>query len=82
MAIRVEKFQENNSIGQTVSGSLIEDRDIYSYIGIDLPWRKSDGVEGYFASTSTTVESIKNDIRNFMLTTQGERLYYIRIKFK
>ena len=52
----------------------IEDNDENIFIGIDLPFRKSDGVEGYFASTSTTIEAVKNNIRNLVNTHQGERL--------
>ena len=52
----------------------IEDNDENIFIGIDLPFRKSNGVEGYFASTSTTIESVKNNIRNIINTNQGERI--------
>ena len=41
----------------------IEDRDTNVFIGIDLPFRKSLGVEGYFASTTTTIDALKNDIK-------------------
>ena len=52
----------------------IEDNDENIFIGIDLPFRKSNGVEGYFASTSTTIEAVKNNIRNLLNTQQSERL--------
>ena len=51
----------------------IEDRDNNVFIGIDLPFRKSDGVEGWFASTTTTIKSVKNNIRNLLSTHKGER---------
>jgi len=51
----------------------IEDRDNNIFIGIDLPFRKSDGIEGWFASTTTTIESVKNNIRNLLSTHKGER---------
>ena len=51
----------------------IEDRDDNVFIGIDLPFRKSDGVEGWFASTTTTIEAVKNNIRNLLNTHKGER---------
>ena len=51
----------------------IEDRDNNVFIGIDLPFRKSDGIEGWFASTTTTIESVKNNIRNLLSTHKGER---------
>ena len=51
----------------------IEDRDDNVFIGIDLPFRKSDGKEGYFASTTTTIEAVKNNIKNLVQTDKGER---------
>ena len=51
----------------------IEDRDDNVFIGIDLPFRKSDGLEGWFASTSTTIEAVKNNIKNLLSTNKGER---------
>ena len=57
----------------SVTGSFNEDRDENIFIGLDLPIRKSEGVDGYFASTSTTVSAVKNNIRNLLLTNKGER---------
>ena len=54
----------------------IEDRDTNIFIGLDLPIRKGDGKDGYFASTTTTIEAIKNNIKNLLLTQKGERLMY------
>ena len=51
----------------------IEDRDDNVFIGIDLPFRKSDGIEGWFASTTTTITAVKNNIRNLLNTYKGER---------
>ena len=51
----------------------IEDRDDNVFIGIDLPFRKSDGIEGWFASTTTTITAVKNNIRNLLNTHKGER---------
>ena len=51
----------------------IEDRDDNVFIGIDLPFRKSDGIEGGFASTTTTITAVKNNIRNLLSTHKGER---------
>lgn len=44
------------------------------FVGIDLPFSKSDGVDGYFKSTSLTVEAVKNNIRMLINTNKGERL--------
>ena len=51
----------------------IEDRDNNVFIGIDLPFRKSDGIEGWFASTTTTIKAVKNNIKNLLSTHKGER---------
>tara|TARA_Y100001963_G_scaffold90918_1_gene125287 strand:+ start:726 stop:1172 length:447 start_codon:yes stop_codon:yes gene_type:complete len=51
----------------------IEDRDDNVFIGVDLPFRKSNGVEGWFASTSTTIDAVKNNIKNLLSTHKGER---------
>tara|TARA_R110001583_G_scaffold16420_6_gene67286 strand:+ start:1733 stop:2161 length:429 start_codon:yes stop_codon:yes gene_type:complete len=55
---------------------MIQDKDENIFIGIDLPFRKSDGVEGWFASSSTTLQSVKNDIKSFLNTNVGERVYH------
>ena len=52
----------------------IEDNDENVFIGIDLPFRKSDGIMGWFASSSTTIDSVKNNIKNLLLTEAGERI--------
>ena len=57
----------------------IEDNDSDIYIGIDLPIRKSEGKEGYFASTKTTIEAVKNNISNLIQTDLGERLFQPRL---
>ena len=62
------------AIKDTTRKPYIEDNDENIFIGIDLPFRKSNGVEGYFASTSTTIEAVKNNIRNLLNTQQSERL--------
>ena len=62
------------AIKDTTRKPYIEDNDENIFIGIDLPFRKSNGIEGYFASTSTTIEAVKNNIRNIINTNQGERI--------
>jgi len=51
----------------------IQDRDENIFIGIDLPFRLSNGAEGYFASTESTIDAVKNNIRNLLQTNKGER---------
>ena len=62
------------AIKDTSRKPYIEDNNTDIFIGLDLPIRKSEGKEGYFASTSTTIEAVKNNIRNLLNTHQGERL--------
>tara|TARA_R110001583_G_scaffold43522_1_gene138472 strand:+ start:710 stop:1153 length:444 start_codon:yes stop_codon:yes gene_type:complete len=62
------------AVKDTTRKPYIEDNDENIFIGLDLPIRKSDGVEGYFTSTSTTIEAVKNNIRNLINTHQSERL--------
>jgi len=52
----------------------IEDRNSNIFIGIDYPFRKSEGIEGYFASTGTTIKAVKNNIKMLLNTHKGERL--------
>jgi|TARA_Y100000310_G_scaffold211669_1_gene212397 phage baseplate assembly protein W len=61
------------AIRDTKIKPFIEDRDENVSIGIDLPFRKSDGPDGWFASSSTTIEAVKNNIRYLLQTEQGER---------
>ena len=53
----------------------IQDRDDNIFIGIDLPFHKSEGSEGYFASTSTTIDAVKNNVRLLLSTEKGERIF-------
>ena len=62
------------AIKDTTRKPFIEDNDDNIFIGLDLPIRKEDGNQGYFASTKTTIEAVKNNIRNLLLTQRGERL--------
>ena len=57
----------------------IVDNDYNVKVGIDLQNRRDDGEQCWFASTSTTIEAVKNNIRNLLSTNQGERLMQPRI---
>jgi len=52
------------------------DRDDTQFIGIDLPFRIGQRGEGWGASSQTTLEAVKNNLRNLVSTEQGERLYH------
>ena len=53
----------------------IQDNDTNLKVGIDLPIRRDDASGGFFASTSTTIEAVKNNIRNLLQTNEGERFF-------
>ena len=54
--------------------TFVNDRDDNVFIGIDLPFRKSNATEGWFASTTDTISAVKNNIRLLLDTEKGERL--------
>ena len=62
------------AIKDTSRKPYIIDRDSNVKVGIDLPVRRGDTKDGWFATTSTTIEAVKNNIRNLLNTNQGERL--------
>jgi len=63
------------AVKDTSRKPFIEDNDTNIKIGIDLPIRRDDISGGYFASTSTTIEAVKNNIRNLLQTEEGERFF-------
>ena len=62
------------AIRDTSRKPYIEDNDENVFIGIDLPFRKSEGIMGWFESTSTTIESVKTNIKNLLQTETGDRI--------
>ena len=63
------------AIRDTSRKPYIQDNDNKVKIGIDLPIRRDDGLDGFFATTSTTIEAVKNNIRNLLQTNEGERFF-------
>ena len=63
------------AIKDTSRKPYIQDNDTKVKVGIDLPIRRDDVLGGYFASTSTTIEAVKNNIRNLLNTNEGERFF-------
>ena len=53
----------------------IEDQDTRVSVGIDFPFARVPNQDGYFKTTKTTVESIKNNIKLLLQTEQGERVF-------
>ena len=62
------------AIKDTTKKPYIIDNDTNVKVGIDLPIRRGEQKDGWFASTTTTIEAVKNNIRNLLSTNQGERL--------
>ena len=52
------------AIVDTTRKPFIEDRDSSIFVGIDYPFSRSDKSEGWFKSTETTIDSVKNNIKN------------------
>ena len=44
----------------------VEDQDKRVSVGIEFPFGRVGGGDGYFKSTKTTVESIKNNIKELV----------------
>jgi len=63
------------AIKDTSRKPYIQDNDTNVKVGIDLPIRRGDVNDGFFASTSTTIEAVKNNIRNLLQTNEGERFF-------
>ena len=63
------------AIKDTSRKPFTQDNDTNVKVGIDLPIRRDDTSGGFFASTSTTIEAVKNNIRNLLQTNEGERFF-------
>ena len=53
----------------------IEDQDTRVSVGIDFPFARVPNQDGYFKTTKTTMDSIKNNIKLLLQTEQGERVF-------
>ena len=57
------------------TNQFINDKDTRVSVGIDFPLGLVSGGDGYFATTKTTIESVKTNIKLLLQTNQGERLF-------
>ena len=54
----------------------VEDQDSRVSVGIDFPFgRVPNSGDGYFQTSKTTVESIKNNIKLLLQTERGDRVF-------
>ena len=63
------------AVRDTSKKPYLQDEDEKIKIGIDLPIRRDSELDGFFATTSTTIEAVKNNIRNLLQTNEGERFF-------
>ena len=63
------------AIRDTRVNQFIEDKDTRVSVGLQMPLGRQPGSgDGYFASTKSTIDAVKEDIKMLLLTQQGERL--------
>ena len=53
----------------------VEDQDTRVSVGIDFPFGRVVNGDGYFKTTKTTIDAIKNNIKLLLQTNQGERMF-------
>ena len=53
----------------------VDDQDQRVSVGIEFPFGRESGGDGYFKSTKTTVDSIKNNIKLLLQTNNGEIVF-------
>ena len=64
------------AIRDTRVNQFIEDKDARVSVGLSMPLGRQPGSgDGYFATTKTTIDAVKEDIKLLLLTQQGERIF-------
>ena len=53
----------------------VEDQDTRVSVGIDFPFGRVGCGEGYFKTTKTTIDAVKNNIKLLLQTNRGERVF-------
>jgi phage baseplate assembly protein W len=53
----------------------VVDRDTGTFVGLELPLKRSMGAEGNFKCTETTFAAVKTNIHNLLQTELGERAF-------
>ena len=58
------------------NNQLIEDKDTRVSVGLNFPISRAPGnQDGFFSTSKTTIESVKNNIRLLLQTQKGERMF-------
>ena len=64
------------AIPDTRVNRFIEDQDTRVSVGLQMPLGRQPGTtDGYFTSTKTTMDAVKEDIKMLLTTQRGERLF-------
>lgn len=53
----------------------VTDENTNKRIGIEFPFQRGDYIDGYFKSTSLTIDAVKADLINLLNTNVGERVF-------
>ena len=57
------------------TNQFVEDKDTRASVGIDFPFALVPNQDGYFKTTKSTIDAIKNNIKLLLQTEQGERVF-------
>ena len=57
------------------TNQFVEDKDTRVSVGIDFPFGRVPDGDGYFKTSKTTVDAIKNNIKLLLKTERSERLF-------
>jgi len=53
----------------------VDDQDSRVSVGIDFPFARVAGSDGYFSTTKTTIDAVKTNIKLLLQTNRGERVF-------
>ena len=57
------------------TNQFVEDKDKRISVGIDFPFARVPNGDGYFKTTKSTIDAIKNNIKLLLQTERGERVF-------
>ena len=57
------------------TNQFVDDQDTRVSVGIDFPFALVPNQDGYFKTTKSTIDAIKNNIKLLLQTEQGERVF-------
>ena len=57
------------------TNQFVEDKDKRKSVGIDFPFARVPNGDGYFKTTKSTIDAIKNNIKLLLQTERGERVF-------